>query len=230
MTDLIVSIGLMALMAVVCVATDEKGKTIKNIRQTIIYSAIVFLLVIFWCPMAGISIILALIIEEILIRIKITERWTKEHALEFLIVLAIIVLISSCIVIPGLYPAQYTDTRELVKENELLALGENVRFAGEPIFLATSVAQADYYDYSYAEGSGFRNGRISKFTPYIKESDQLNGTGKMIYYQRYRIFPFEGLWGRTSEFLYSLNRKVAQGDQEIEIYVPKGSVDKTIRI
>ena len=226
MTDLLVSLALTALTLVICLVVDRKELK-KYFKEHIVFSVAAFLLSFLWCPMAALSLIIALIIVELFAKISACIRNADAP---IFIVGTIVLLIISCVIIPGLYSVPSVDSRELIKEQKLIALGESVRFAGKPIFLTTNVVQEDYYDYRYTEGSGYKNGRISKFTPYIEERDDLHNTGRMLFYQRYKTYHAQSIRDQIWEFLYNPNGKIAQGNQEVDIYVPNGTVDKTIKV
>jgi hypothetical protein len=216
----------MALTIIICLMANGKEFR-KNLMGNVVFSIATLLLSFFWCPMAALSLIIALILVELFAKISMRIR---DSDVPIFIVGTIVLLIISCVIIPGLYSVPSVDSRELIKEQKLIALGEDVRFAGKPLFLSANVVQEDYYDYRYVESSGYKNGRISKFIPHIEESDNLNNTGRMLFYQRYKTYQAQSIWDRIWEFLYNPNGKVAQGDQEIDIYVPNGTVDKTIKV
>lgn len=120
----------------------------------------------------------------------------------------------------------YTTTRELTQNLDLIAVKENTQFNGHFFFLSGSMGQSDYYEYRYIDGIGSRLGRISKFAPLIVEDANLTDKGTLRRYQTYRtVNEMHGI----IKFLYDdLPKRSAVGQEEVEIYVPVGSVDRTI--
>ena len=120
----------------------------------------------------------------------------------------------------------YTTTREVTQSLDLIAVKENTRFSGHFFFLSGSMEQSDYYDYRYIDGIGSRLGRISKFAPLIVEDANLTDKGTLRRYQTYRTVDEQH---GIIKFLYGdLPKKSAVGQEEVEIYVPVGSVDRTM--
>jgi len=225
--SLFISLMLAGIVFVICSFID--GDKLKELYKcNILFGVVAFLLSFFICPMAAIAFLMAAILTEALHRTKITD--SVPTTVLVLIVSAIVLIVIFCAFVPALYSVPHTNSRELTKEQQLVAIGENVRFAGRTVFLTPNIKQEDYYDYRYTEGAGYRNSRISKFSPYIEENSTLKDTGRMLFYQRYETYQAQSTWDQIWEFLYNPKGKIAQGSEEVEIYVPNGTVDKTIGI
>ncbi|MFA5228819.1 MAG: hypothetical protein WC446_03595 [Candidatus Paceibacterota bacterium] len=225
MAPIIVSLIITGIVFVF-LAIIDRDELKKNLAEDIVLSVIVFLLSAIICPMAAIALFASILITALLTKIKLLN----DRAILFLIISAVILLFITCVVVPGLYSVPYTDTREIVKDQQLVAVKEIDRTSGEYYFLSGSATQRDYYDYRYRDGVGFRNDMISKYGPYIEENSTFKDSGRMLFLQRYKIYQAQNTWDRVWEFLYNPNGKVAEGKEEIEIYVPFGTVDNIMKM
>lgn len=221
---IIVSLLITGIVLVFLVIVD-KGNLRQELTGNTILIGIVFFLSAIIYPMAAIAFFASMIITVLLKKINLLD----DFALLFLIIFAIVLIFFTCVIMPGLYSVPYTDTREIIKDQQLVAVREIDRTSGESYFLSGSSAQRDYYDYRYRDGSGFRNDMISKYGPYIEENDTFKDNGRMIVFQRYKIYEAQNTWDQLWEFLYNPIGKIAEG-QEVEIYVPNGTVDNIMKM
>lgn len=225
MTPIIVSLIIAGIVFVLLLIVDRE-KMKQELIEDIIITVIAFFLSAIICPMAGIALFVSILVTEILKRVELLH----DRAPLFLIIFTVILLFLTCVIMPGLYSVPYTDTREIVKDQQLLAVREIDRTSGEFYFLSGSTTQRDYYDYRYRDGVGFRNDMVSKYGPYIEENSTFRDSGRMLFLQRYKIYQAQNNWDRVWEFLYNPKGKITNGKEEIEIYVPIGTVDNKMKM
>lgn len=118
-------------------------------------------------------------------------------------------------------------TREITQSLDLVDLGKEVRIGGYSVFLSGgTIKQSDYYDYKYIDGIGTRKGRISQFTVLVVEDANLTDRGTL---RRYQTFKTRKELSGILKFLCDdLPKKFSEGDEQVEIYVPVGTVERTI--
>jgi hypothetical protein len=129
-----------------------------------------------------------------------------------------------------LHIPQHTVSREMSKSVELMAIKESAQVSGHLYFLVGSIEQTDSYDYRYKDGDGSRCGRVSKFSPRIVEDGNLTDRGFIRYYQDYKIYDDNILDVVWRLIFGPAQDKIADGEEHMDIYVPNGTVDRTIQV
>lgn len=199
------------------------------------FGAIAFVLSLIFSPLSGVIIFLiSLFVFVLMLHMKETrnnEDWW------IAIVMGVIVYVIMFVVFAGAsfaYTPNYVIKTEMTKSFELMGVKESTRFTGQLhgqlFFLTASIEEADSYDYRYRDGDGSRLGRISKFSPRVVEADNLTTTGFAHCYQDYRVYDNSNVIDVVWRLIFGPIDKVAEGKERMDMYVPNGTVDRTMQV
>jgi hypothetical protein len=214
----------LAFMAIVCIAfgliyrNDFKDAAVVIIISEIITAGLLFYSEALWLPIILVSVCIVFIAI-----IKETDNAKTAVIVTFIAFLVTVVIL---VIFSQSNPASFVVDREISQSYDLVAVKQTVRTNGEVYFLSGSLEEGDYYEYRYRDGSGTRSGKISRYVPLIIEDETLKNTGNLYYYRSFRDYEEnQGIW----KLLFgSGGGKDYFTDQQIEIRVPNGTVDRTM--